>query len=333
MLQYIKHITPVFAVFLCLAAAGCSARGEKAALPDSDSAPTLYAAFNADSAYSYVAAQTAMGPRTPGSAAHAQCRRWMTAQLRSAGADSVWQQSGTMPSPTGKGTVQVNNIIGRFNTSAPQRVLLLAHYDTRPWADADPNPANHTRPIDGANDGASGVAVLLELARQFKIKNPAVGVDILMTDVEDSGSSDEGADNTWCLGSQYFANNLPYPAGRLPYAAVLLDMVGARGAVFGKEYFSLQAAPQYVNQIWDTASALGLGSRFPANVAGAVNDDHIPLIRAGIPTVDIIEIGHPATGSFNPSWHTMADNLDGIDTQTLHAVGTAVSGWIYSQKP
>ena len=286
-------------------------------------------AFNADSAYAYVAAQTAMGPRVPGTAAHRQCRDWMAAMLKGFGADTVWVQRGSQDNHRG-GTAEVNNVIARFNLKSPRRVLLLAHYDTRPWADEDPDAANHSKPIDGANDGASGVGVIMEIARQAGMAAPGVGVDVLMADVEDSGTSgnDAESDLTWCLGTQYFAQNLPY-TGRLPEAAVLLDMVGGKDAVFPQEYFSQQAAGSVVNALWQAAERAGYGARFPKRMGGAVNDDHVPLIGAGIKAVDIIECGNAQTGSFNPTWHTMADNLDNIATQTLTAVGQTVMQYIY----
>lgn len=295
--------------------------------------------FNADSAYVFVAHQIQAGPRIPGSAAHGAVADWLEAQVRAFGADTVIVQRTTMYNVDGS-AVPVRNILAKYNQDATDRLLLLAHYDTRPWADEDPDPANHKKPIDGANDGASGVGVLLEVARQMGQRNPGTGVDILFTDAEDSGiSAPEGADQatqerydrSWCLGTQYFVRNLPYDAGHVPTAAILLDMVGGKDAVFPQEYFSMQAAPGLVKRIADAASAAGHSGRFPATVGGAVNDDHVPLIQAGIPAVDIIEIGHPATGSFNPTWHTLQDNLQNIDISTLNAVGATILTLIYSK--
>ena len=294
--------------------------------------------FDADSAYGYVRMQTECGPRTPGSAAHGRVADRLARMLWAFGADTVIEQRATVRQVGGK-DLPVRNIMGRFGADKDRRLLLLAHYDTRPWADEDADAANHTRPIDGANDGASGVAVLLELARAIGSQNPAVGVDILMVDTEDSGiDAPEGSDmatqrmyeSTWCLGSQHFARNLPYTQANRPQGAILLDMVGGRDAVFNQEYYSQQFAPALTRTIWDTARAAGYGDRFPTQLGGAVNDDHLPLNGAGIPTVDIIEIGHPATGSFNPTWHTMNDNIDNIDTATLKAVGQTVMTVIYN---
>lgn len=221
----------------------------------------------------------------------------------------------------------MTNVMGRFNLPSPTRILLLAHWDSRPWADEDPDPANHTKPIDGANDGASGVGILLELARLMGQQAPQVGVDILLVDAEDSGTS--GNDDSWALGTQYWVEHMPFR----PTYAVLLDMVGGRGATFPRELFSDVNARVLNDRIWRIAGELGLGSVFINRQGGAVNDDHLPLLRAGIPAVDIIETNHPATGSFNPTWHTLQDNIDNIDAATIGHVGQVVTALIYREKP
>lgn len=316
----------------------CTGQGSKVSAGADTAVSVTVPDFNADSAYSYVAAQTAMGPRVPGSAAHAQCRTWLVEKLNAHGADTVTVQHGRMTDASGK-LLDIYNIMGRFNPAATERVLLLAHYDTRPWADEDADAANHSRPIDGANDGASGVGALLEVARLLGQQKPGIGVDILFVDAEDSGissQSEESADQaltdlTWCLGTQYFVDHLPYPAGSLPKAAILLDMVGGRNAVFKHEYFGYSQAPLLAAEVWQTAKEAGYSQRFAGELGGAVNDDHIHLLGAGIPTIDIIEIGHPETGTFNPTWHTMQDNLDNIDPETLKAVGQTVTNFVYKQ--
>ena len=329
----------VAATALLMSACGSkSGSTSEAASSDGENAETVSVpAFSADSAYAYVARQTQAGPRVPGSAAHAATADWLEAQLRAFGADTVIVQRATMADAEGK-QLPVRNILAKYNPDATNRLLLLAHYDSRPWADEDPDPANHSKPIDGANDGASGVGVLLEVARQLGLQNPGTGVDILFTDTEDSGlSAPEGADaatqerydRSWCLGTQHFVRNLPYDAAHVPTAAVLLDMVGGKDAVFPQEYFSAQAAPALLQRVADAAAEAGHSGRFPATLGGAVNDDHVPLIQAGIPAVDIIEIGHPQTGSFNPTWHTLQDNLQNIDPATLGAVGETVLTLIY----
>lgn len=282
------------------------------------------AAFSADSALNYVARQVAFGPRIPGSAGKDACERWLASELRRHGADTVEIQRADLP-----GYGAMANILGRFNAAATRRILLLAHWDTRPWADNDPDPANHRTPIDGANDGASGVGVLLEIARRLGQKAPEVGVDILLVDAEDSG--EEGNDDSWARGAQYWAENID-PNSPRPDYAVLLDMVGGRDAVFPRELFSEVNAAPLNRRVWALARALGMAARFPDRTGGAVSDDHLPLLRAGIPAIDIIETDNPQTGSFNPTWHTLDDNLDNIDPQTLGDVGTLVATLIYSEK-
>lgn len=311
-----------FAATLC-ACGGNAAKTtpeEKVAEVASASLPS----FSADSAYAYVARQVKFGPRIPGSAAHEQCAAWLAAELRRHGADTVVLQQAVLP-----GFGPMTNIMGRFNPQLPTRILLLAHWDTRPWADEDPDPANHAKPLDGANDGASGVGVLLEVARLLGEQAPEVGVDILLVDAEDSGTS--GDDDSWARGTQYWVENMPY--AEPPVYAVLLDMVGGRNAAFPREMFSEVNVKALNDRVWSIARELGYGDTFPNRQGGAVNDDHVPLLRAGIPAIDIIETDHPATGSFNLTWHTMQDNLENIDPVTLGRVGEVVTTLIYREKP
>lgn len=312
-----------------LALVACSSKSQTDS-PVADSVDSVAVAFDADSAYAFVEAQTAFGPRVPGSNAHAACAEWLDSRLRAYGC-TVVRQKATVNDMDGQ-PMPIDNIVAQINPEVAPRMLLVAHYDTRPWADEDNDPANHTKPIDGANDGASGVAVILEVVRQISLNHPDVGVDILFTDLEDSGkSAPEGADSatqelydaTWCRGTQYFVDNFPIETANIRHA-ILLDMVGGRDAVFAKEYFSNVAAANVQSSIWAAARSAGHGDRFVNSIGGAINDDHLPLIRVGIPTVDIIEIGHPQTGSFNPTWHTLDDNLQNIDRATLGAVGATV---------
>lgn len=305
--------------------AGCSGKAEGGS-KGGDALPEFVAAaeFDADSAYQFIARQVEMGPRVPGSAAHARCHQWIVDRLTAMGA-TVELHDTTVVSPAGK-AVKVRNIRALVNPQAHRRVMLAAHYDTRPWADRDSDPANYHTPIDGANDGASGVAVILELLRNYPASS-TTGLEILLLDQEDSGSY-TGDDREWCLGSQAYAAKLG-PLDRRPDFGVLLDMVGGRGATFPREYFSQAMAPQVNNRVWGAASAAGQSSRFPDRVGGAVNDDHVYLLEAGIPIVDIIESHNPATGSFNPTWHTLDDTLDNIDRATLASVGAVVTQAIY----
>ncbi|MDE5662414.1 MAG: M28 family peptidase [Muribaculaceae bacterium] len=307
-----------------MVAAACSGNGKAAAadsaVADAGAQPPP---FSADSAYAYVAAQVAMGPRVPNTPAHARTADWLVERLKASGAD-VTEQTADLRAFDGT-ILKARNILARFNPDAERRLLLLAHWDCRPWADEDPDPAKHSLPVDGANDGASGTGVLLEIARQLQIAPPKHGVDILLVDAEDWGSS--GSEDSWALGAQHFVSNPPI-AGYQPSEAILLDMVGGTGAQFRREYFSEQAAPHLNDALWSTAAALGYSERFPNRHGAPITDDHVMLIEAGIPAVDIIEYYPGPDGPFNPRWHTTADNMEGISAETLGMVGTVVMTYL-----
>ena len=280
--------------------------------------------FDADSAYSYIDRQVAFGPRVPGSQAHSECGDWLEQKVRTY-ADDVTVQRATLTAFDDT-PLPMRNILARFNPGASDRTLLLAHWDSRPWADNDPDPANHSRPVDAANDGASGVGVLLEVARQLSLAGTDKGIDILFVDTEDYGS--EGDDDSWALGTRYFAQNPPI-AGYRPARAVLLDMVGGEDCVFAREYFSQQYAPTLLDELWQTAGALGFDSLFVNAQGGAITDDHVELIKAGIPAIDII--GTDPQGGFLPTWHTASDNMAHISRSTLAAVGATIMQWLDPQ--
>ncbi len=282
---------------------------------------------NADSVFAFVEAQTSMGPRVPGKAGHNQCMAFIKERLAAYGAvvsvqDTVFAPAGTELLPQ-----RVRNITGRFNVGAPRHVLLLAHYDTRPWADEDGDPANHDTPISGANDGASGVAVLLEIARLMEQLPDNIEIEMLFVDAEDAGNHTE--DLSWCIGSQAWASAFDPLRRRIPEYAILLDMVGGKNAIFHREYFSEQYASKINNKVWNTAKQLGYGERFPNEIGGALNDDHIHILSVGIPAIDIVESAHPSTQSFNPTWHTLEDNINNIDRATLKMVGDVVINTIF----
>ncbi|MDE6480895.1 MAG: M28 family peptidase [Muribaculaceae bacterium] len=270
--------------------------------------------FSADSAYSYVARQVEFGPRVPGTDAHRLCGEWLADKLNSFGADVI-EQKASLTAFDGT-VIPMRNIFARINPNAQDRVLLLAHWDSRPWADHDPDETKRSIPVDGANDGASGVGVLLELARILSADNNAPGVDILLCDAEDWG--EESNDESWALGARYFAENLPVK-GYAPSAAILLDMVGAPDATFMREYFSQLANPALADEIWAIAHRLGYGNLFINRMGSAVNDDHVELIKAGIPAIDIID--YREGSGFYSGWHTTSDNMDAISKETLGAVG------------
>lgn len=303
----------------------CGGSAKKADAPAA--VPTPAAAgvtFSGDSALRLVRAQCDFGPRVPNTVAHDRCADFLAARLNTLGWH-VTEQRADLRAFDGT-TLHARNIFAALNPEATDRTLLLAHYDTRPWADEDPDPAKRRQPVLGANDGASGVAVLLELARVLSANKSTRGVDILLVDAEDYGT--DGDEDSWALGTQYFAAN-PVVKDYAPRRAILLDMVGHPDAVFPMEYFSTQGAPAVVREVWETAATIGLENRFPARIGSSVNDDHIPLLQAGIPAIDIIDFRSPdsalAGGSFPPGWHTTADTPDNISPRTLADVGTLLT--------
>lgn len=328
-MQSIKKLTSSIAALILLAS--CSARqAGKPADTGGGKTPENAVTFNADSAMARIKAQTDLGPRNPGSEGHRKAVAYLTAELSRHNPDTVIATVADAVLPDGK-KAAVTNIMGRWGAGKKSRVLLLAHYDTRPVADRDPDPANRATPIDGANDGASGTGVLLEIARLLGRNMPETGVDILFVDAEDSGNDND--ENSWCIGTQKWIGNMPYGPGEMPRYAILLDMVGGRGAKFHREYISDHYARPVVDKVWSTASVSGYGSRFPNETGGAVTDDHVFLNRAGIPAIDIIESKNAETGSFNPTWHTLDDNFRNIDRSTVGAVGQVVANTIWNEKP
>lgn len=313
-----------FILAAAIALGGCSSKKVSADTIEPE-AQSVEVAFDADSAYSYVAKQVAFGPRVPNTEAHRQCGEWLVGELRKRGMN-VMEQRAELKAFDGT-KLNALNIFGQYNPDKEERVLLLAHWDCRPWADQDPNPANRKTPIVGANDGASGVGVILEIARQLSLQKPDKGIDVLFVDAEDWGT--EGDEQSWAMGARYFMEHLPVE-NYMPREAILLDMVGGKDAVFCREYFSEQAAPRLAQSLWGIAESLGHGSMFLNRFGGAVTDDHVQLISHGIPTVDIIEYHPEDEVGFDPDWHTTNDNMDGIDPNTLQAVGETVLTYIMS---
>lgn len=297
----------------------------------SNSNPLLQ--FSADSAYTYVQKQVDFGPRVPNTAAHVQCSAYLTNALKSYGAE-VHVQNVKLTAYNGD-ILNSSNIIGVYNPASTKRILLCAHWDSRPWSDHDPDKANRYKPVTGANDGASGVGVLLEVARQMSKSLPAVGVDIVFFDAEDYGPHEDfkgEAPDAWCLGSQYWAKN-PHTQPYNAMYGILLDMVGGEGATFYKEYFSMYYAAPVVNKIWNKAQELGFSDYFIHKAGGAVTDDHYYInTLAGIPCVDIIDYNTSGKSGFVPYWHTVNDTMENISKNTLHAVGTTLMHVIYSEK-
>ena len=288
--------------------------------------------FDAASAYDFIKKQVEFGPRVPNTPAHAACAEWFVRTLKQWTPDVVVQ---TFQARAFDGTaLNGKNIIASFNVEASDRILLCAHWDSRPFADHDPKPANHYKPVTGANDGASGVGVLLEVARQLSLRKPAAGVDILLLDLEDYGEHRNWprySEDSWALGSQHWARN-PHRPGYAARFGILLDMVGASDAVFPMEGTSMYYAPAVMRKVWETARALGHAKYFLTREADPLIDDHLYINKiAGIPTVDIIHYDDRREG-FPASWHTVGDTLDKIDVSTLKAVGETVLAMIYQGK-
>ena len=268
--------------------------------------------FDATGAMELTRQQCDFGPRVPGTPAHAKCADWLVATLQ-ASCDTVLVQEATVQTAQ-SGKVGIKNMIGVINPEASQRLLLLAHWDTRPWADNDPDPANHGKPVMGANDGASGVGVLLQLARQLKADSTTLGVDILLVDAEDMGENDN--EESWALGTQYWCQH-PHVEGYKALFGILLDMVGSANATFTREYYSMQFASGFGDLVWRHAA----GSHFINAQGGAVTDDHVFVNRAGIPCIDIIDMRSDSATGFCPEWHTVNDTMDAISAATLGEVG------------
>jgi len=288
--------------------------------------------FDSDSAFYFVKVQTDFGPRVPNTEAHKKCAHFLQNKLEQY-CDKVIVQPFTANTYDGV-KIHGKNIIGSLFPEKQRRVLLAAHWDSRPFADNDPDPANRNKPIDGANDGASGVGVLLEIARQLKEKKPEIGVDIIFFDAEDWGTpnSRNETGDWWCLGSQYWAKK-PHIANYKADYGILLDMVGAPNAKFLQEGFSMQYAAQIVAKIWAKAYQLGYKAYF-LNIAGnPITDDHYYVNRfAKIPMTNIIHQEHTTGTGFVSTWHTLQDNISNVDKHTLYVVGTTVLAVIYDEQ-
>jgi len=272
--------------------------------------------FNAENAFKHLEKQCEFGARVPGTAAHLKCRDYLVATLQSY-ADRVLQQPFKAIVESDKRSVSCYNIIANFQSSKTQRILLCAHWDTRPWADRDPDPANHNKPVPGANDGASGVAVLLEIARIIKITPPQYGVDIVFFDAEDFGSY--GQNDTWALGSKQFANQVI--KNYQPALGILLDLIGDADQQIYIEQNSHRYARKIVDRVWNVAEQMGIAEFIP-DVRFDVYDDHLNLLEIGIPTIDIIDFDYQY-------WHTVADTPDKCSPKSLENVGKVVLGVLY----
>jgi glutaminyl-peptide cyclotransferase len=300
----------VAALVVALSAAIACSRGGDAKTVDSASTTPASAEFNADSAMSYVRQQVAFGPRVPGTPGWQKTGDWIVSKLR-ATADQVTEQKWTHTLAKG-GTIPQRNILARFKPESKDRILYVAHWDTRPRADSDPDPANHGKPIPGANDGGSGVALLLAIADALKKAPPQFGVDLLFVDGEDYGTF--SPDTDVLIGSTYFASHLPSPDYK-PMFGVLWDMVGDTELRIEQEQYSAQNAPEVVQRVWNKAKELGYENHFVPDMRSyPITDDHYPLIKAGLRVIDVID--YP--------WdhhHTLADDVDKVSAKSLKIVG------------
>ena len=272
--------------------------------------------FNAKNAFQYLEKQCEFGARVPGSEAHLKCRDYLVAELQKY-ADRVMQQPFQAVMEQDKRSVTCYNIIANFNSSKTNRILLCAHWDSRPWADRDPDPANQKKPVPGADDGASGVAVLLEIARIINITQPKYGVDIVFFDAEDFGTY--GQNDTWALGSKQFAQNAM--RNYHPEFAILLDMIGDADQQIYIEQNSYQYARKIVDRVWKIADQMGIHEFIP-EVKFDVYDDHLNLLEIGIPAIDIIDFEYQY-------WHTVEDTPDKCSPKSLDNVGRVLLGVLY----
>ncbi len=274
-------------------------------------------AFDGASAFAFLEEQCAIGPRYPGSPGHEAIRRYIERKLEEYGA-SVTRQPFEAVLSTGD-TLRLVNIVGSYRPDARERILIGAHYDTRPRADRDPDPANRAKPILGANDGASGVAVLLELARLCSRAEPPVGVDLVFFDGEDYG--EEGRTEDYLLGSRRYAKSL---GARRPAAVIIVDMVGERDSRIPIEGYSAAASPALCARIFGIARSLGVPN-FVQKAGPSIIDDHLPFIHAGVPAIDLIDFEFP-------QWHTLADTPDKCSGESLAAVGAVLVRFVWEKR-
>lgn len=282
--------------------------------------------FLADSAYDAIVTQLDFGPRVPGSEAQEKCAQWLNAELTRHGA-KIYEMRSTVKAYDGT-ILPCINLVGSFNQEAKNRVLLMAHWDSRHIADEDPDPNKRTMAVPAANDGASGVGILLEIARLASLQKPNMGIDIFLTDAEDYGAPDNWAgdrdEKYWALGTQQWCKT-PHVSGYRAVYGILLDMVGAADATFYREYYSTRYASDVVDLVWQTAARLGYSNLFINREGAGITDDHTFVNRQmHIPTIDIIDTRLDGDGTFYPHWHTTEDTLDKISKETLQKVGNVL---------
>lgn len=285
--------------------------------------------FNSDSAFLFVKTQIDFGPRVPNTKAAVNCGDYLIQQMKR-WADTVIVQKGIVTAYDGT-KLKFRNIISSFNPESKTRILLFAHWDTRPWSDQD--SVDKDKPSLGADDGASGVAVLMEMARQYSMSKPKVGVDLAFFDAEDWGKEGGGpeSEDSYALGTQYWAKNLHVKNYSANYG-ILLDMVGGKDAQFRFEGLSYERARSVVEKVWQAANNLGYSNYFLNQDGGWVTDDHVYVNNIGIPSIDIIHSNTGSRSGFASHWHTHNDNLAVIDKNTLRAVGQTLLKVVAEEK-
>ena len=320
----------VFPLFSLLSCNGCKSKKN-----DNDTTKVIsninIPDFNEDSAYTYIDKQVAFGPRVPNSMAHYRCADYLIAKFKTYSKNVIVQES-KVKAFDGK-ILNFKNIIVSFFPENNNRIFISSHWDSRPFADHDPDIKNHNKPVPAANDGASGVGVIMEIARQLSKTPPPIGIDLILFDVEDYGQPEKSdfpeQEDTWCLGSQYWAKN-PHKTGYFAKYGILLDMVGAENATFTMEGISMYYAPDIMKKIWDTAVRAGYSDYFLFSKTGEMIDDHLYINKiAKIPTIDIIHRDSGTPTGFYKYWHTVKDDMNGISKNTLKAVGQTLLIVIY----
>ncbi len=327
--------------YILLAVLACllSACGEKTK-SKSGKADTIVLAscptFNTDTCMKYIQKQCDFGPRVTATKEAALCRQYLVEQFKCFGA--VVEEQPCEVTLWDNSKLSACNIIAKMNPENSDRILFCAHWDSRPWADNDEDENNHRTPVLAANDGASGVAVMMELCRLLQQKPVKIGVDFVCFDAEDLGTpqwaeTEESNSHTWCLGSKHWAEHAREEGYRARYG-VLMDMVGGRGSVFPPERVSMEFAQPIVNLIWRLGNQIGYGHYFPLNREGGyLMDDHVNVNRyARIPCIDIVPYFTDGPSNFGPTWHTVKDTPENIDPNVLEAVGQTLTQLIYNEE-
>ncbi len=326
--MYFKAKTFFWGVLIFVCCFSLSCKEDKPETPPPPRKEVKVPKFDRDSSYVFVEKQVNFGPRVTNTAEHTACKDWLVGKFESFGAEVIEQD---FKATAYTGTVlNGTNIIAQYNSQNKNRILLAAHWDSRPIADHDPDEANHDKPVLGADDGASGVGVLLEIARQLKSNPIDLGVDIILFDAEDYGEA-KGESDSWCLGSQHWGKNL-HKSGYRANFGILLDMVGAENARFTMDGTSMHFAPTFMRKVWKLAQAMGYGTYFISEQTSILVDDHYfinPL--TGIPTIDIINRPMNSKTGFGDYWHTVNDDMTVIDKRTLRAVGQTVLAVVYRE--